>query len=158
MQVRNASSQLQPQQMKVFSRDPPTFKHDKQFRRVVRIEVGPTNNTITYADLFTIERGYYGIAESRWRNVRVLGFTAYGYAPGTRTTPNGDSALQIDAPTEGNQLARATYSDHGSGSQRAVVKVRYPPQYVIRQAADGTAVVGFTPNTVQLIDFYCEFS
>lgn len=130
--------------------DPPAFKGDRSWTRTIRTPVTADQNAITVGTLLAQEFAYYGRSEIRWGYLKVRCLTFYGKVGGAPI------AVRIAAGASG-QTDAVSYSDLGDGTHRACIKVIYPPTFPgVPVGRPGDILASFDPDTIDLIDCYCE--
>lgn len=134
--------------------DPPPFKADRPWRRTVRTVPGAEQTSYHSQQIANTEATFYGLASSetaggRWQSVKPLAVTVYGAEVG--------QSLTVTVPGQGD-MAPTTYTDHGDLNHRPCIKIIFPPTTLFRPTTNETALITFLAGSVDLIDFYVEFS
>lgn len=132
--------------------DPPVFKKDRPFRRVVRYPVGATETNISPQKIAQTEAQYYftpAPAGGRWQNVKILAATFYG-------APNVDE-IEVIQNANGN-VGQTTYNDGGDLNHRPCIKLIMPPTQVVDNSSATTARFTFATGIIDFVDVYVEFS
>lgn len=150
--VRNVVSASTATLMKRVRTDPPAFKRDRPWKRLVRIPIIDEDTGVTVNRICQTERGYYGLPANtvRWQHVKILAITAYGKEDGTN--------IEIGLVPQSSDQALTTFDDAGDKNHRPALKLILPPTSTAHQATSTTNIVAFVAETVDFIDFYCEFS
>lgn len=135
--------------------DPPPFKADRPWKRVIRYQVPEAATTVSVATLLATELGYYSglTGNHRWASLKLLSVRAYG-------TPDID-AIAITIPTLsaiGTEIASTTYTDHSGVNHRACIQVILPPTAIANSAGSGSTLVSFAAGQLDIIDFYVELA
>lgn len=152
--VRNAVKITQPFQRRVIVKDPPIFKADKPFTRIIRYLPESADTSLSVAQLGLAEAAYYGLLTQRWQRVKVKAFKAFGVLPTTATT----TQLSIQTPANGTLTAPATFVDYGDGKNRACVSVDMATNEAVYTTGAATVLLSFTAGQISFIDFYVELS
>lgn len=163
--INRTVQRIQPRQRKVDKNgggNPGIHNRTAQWTRTVRIAVNAQSTSLTSTDIFNADALYYGITAttppagtgpSRWRQLKVLGFKAYGLQSVTALTI---TALNESSTSSGT----STFTDFSNLNDRCVISVEMPATQGIseRDATTGEQIITFGAGTLELVDFYVQFS
>lgn len=130
--------------------DPPAFKTDRPFKRVVRVAPSTSATTLTALQIASTEGGYYGNSSPRWTSVKLLCATFYG----SETA----SAIAVTMEIVGAGVATTTYTDSGDDNHRPCIKVIQPPTQSAQLVSNANSLATFAAGSIDIIDCYVEFS